>query len=103
MAFLQRIINGGGKINREYALGTERVDLLLLWQTQRIVVELKVWRNPQKTLIKGLEQTASYMDTANATEGHLVIFDRREDKSWDEKIYTRQESVDGKSITVWGL
>jgi hypothetical protein len=103
MAFLQRIINGGGKINREYALGTERVDLLLLWQTQRIVVELKVWRNPQKTLIKGLEQTASYMDTANATEGHLVIFDRREDKSWDEKIYTRQESVGGKSITIWGL
>ena len=29
MAFLQRIINGGGKIHREYALGKKRVDLLI--------------------------------------------------------------------------
>ena len=85
MAFLQRIINGGGKIHREYALGTDRVDLLITWKTQRIVIEIKVWRNEKKTFIKGLEQTAGYMDTSNATEGHLVIFDKR-DISWDEKI-----------------
>ncbi len=102
MAFLQRIINGGGKIHREYALGTDRVDLLITWKTQRIVVELKVWHSKTKTLIRGLEQTAGYMDTSNATEGHLVIFDKRE-KSWEEKIYTRQEKVEDKTITVWGL
>jgi AAA+ ATPase superfamily predicted ATPase len=102
MAFLQRIINGGGKIHREYALGTDRVDLLVTWAKQRIVVEIKVWRGETKTLVKGLEQTAGYMDTSNATEGHLVIFDKQV-KSWDEKIYTRQEHVGNKIITVWGM
>lgn len=102
MAFLQRIINGGGKIHREYALGTDRVDLLITWPKQRIVVEIKVWRGETKTLVKGLEQTAGYMDTSNATEGHLIIFDRQE-KSWDEKIYNRLEHVGTKDITVWGM
>ncbi len=102
MAFLQRIINGGGKIHREYALGTGRVDLLITWKTQRIVVELKVWRSEKITLIKGLKQTAEYMDTSNATEGHLIIFDERK-KRWEEKIFNRQETVDSKTITVWGM
>lgn len=102
MAFLQRIINGGGKIHREYALGTGRVDLLITWKTQRIVIELKVWRNEKITLEKGLEQTARYMDTSNATEGHLIIFDEQK-KSWSEKIYQREETVGSKVITVWGM
>ncbi|MCL5436300.1 MAG: AAA-like domain-containing protein, partial [Candidatus Dependentiae bacterium] len=46
MAFLQRIINGGGSIHREYALGRGRVDLLVRWKSQRIVIEMKVWRGP---------------------------------------------------------
>jgi hypothetical protein len=103
MAFLQRIINGGGRIHREYALGTDRVDLLITWKMQRIVIELKVWYSKAKTIDKGLEQTARYMDTSGATEGHLVVFDKRDDKSWEEKIYTKQETVDGKVINIWGL
>jgi hypothetical protein len=110
MAFLQRIINGGGTIHREYALDRKRVDLLLRWPAtttaskpnQRIVIELKVLRS-NKTLVEGLEQTAQYMDIANATEGHLVIFDRDVEKSWDQKIYHQIEQVGNKKITVWGL
>ncbi|MEA3545903.1 MAG: AAA-like domain-containing protein, partial [Thermodesulfobacteriota bacterium] len=51
-AFLQRIINGGGRINREYALGRKRTDLTIEWPldekqgffgpVQRIVIELKI-------------------------------------------------------------
>ena len=112
MAFLQRIINGGGSIYREYALDRKRVDLLISWPAitattidsphQRIVIELKVLRS-NKILTEGLEQTAQYMDIANATEGHLVIFDRDMEKSWDEKIYHHIEQVGNKKITVWGL
>jgi hypothetical protein len=102
MAFLQRVINGGGKIHREYALGRKRLDLLLSWKKQTFAIELKVWRSENETLVNGLEQTATYMDTSNATEGHLVIFDRRE-KPWDEKIYSRQEHVGNKVINVWGM
>ncbi len=107
MAFLQRIINGGGSINREYALGRGRVDLLIVWnygngQKQRIVIELKIWRS-EKTLTDGIEQTENYMTTSNTTEGHLVIFDQSAHKSWDEKIYQRTETFNAKTIHVWGL
>jgi hypothetical protein len=108
MAFLQRVINacpelgrrGGGKIHREYALGRKRVDLRIDWKQQRIVVELKIKRG-EKTVIEGLEQTAEYMDEANTTEGHLVVFDPS-NKSWNEKIYREQRQEASKTIEVWG-
>jgi hypothetical protein len=107
MAFLQRVINGGGRITREYALGRDRVDLLLVWPQckkgeQRVVIEIKVWKG-EKAYQLGLKQTAGYMRTSDATEGHLVIFDRSINKSWDEKIYQRKVKVGGKTITVWGM
>jgi hypothetical protein len=102
LAFLQRIINGGGSIHREYALGRKRVDLLVVWKNQRIVIELKI-RRGEKSVEEGLVQTAGYMGTSQATEGHLVVFDQSPEKSWDEKIFTRQEDVEGKTIAVWGL
>ena len=104
MAFLQRVINGGGTIHREYALDRKRVDLRIDWPQgkQRIVIELKIWHGP-KALASGLEQTAEYMDLAAATEGHLVIFDRDTEKSWETRIYQRIEQVGSKQITVWGL
>lgn len=102
MAFLQRVINGGGKIHREYALGRKRVDLLIFWGEQRIVIELKVKRG-QKTIDEGLIQTAEYMDTNNATEGHLIVFDREANKSWNEKIFVQEHKVGKDIITVWGI
>lgn len=110
MAFLQRVINGGGRVHREYALGRKRLDLLIDYPinpvspivAQRIVIELKIMRN-NKTISEGLEQTANYMDTNNASEGHLVVFDKSDKKSWDEKIFVEHHQVNGKAITVWGM
>ena len=34
-AFLQRIINGGGRVEREYGLGRKRTDLLIIWPHPR--------------------------------------------------------------------
>lgn len=102
MAFLQRVINGGGHIHREYALGRERVDLLIKWENQTIVIEIKINRGPA-SITKGLEQTKAYMDTCSADEGHLVVFDKSKDKTWSEKIYQRTETINGSEIKVWGL
>ena len=41
MAFLQRVINAGGTIHREYALGKKRVDLLIAWKQQRLSSNLR--------------------------------------------------------------
>ncbi len=102
MAFLQRIINGGGTICREYALGRKRVDLLVIWQKQCFVIELKI-KHGEDTLAKGLEQTANYIDTAAATEGHLILFDRDHTKSWDEKISSEIITFNAKQIHVWTM
>ena len=111
-AFLQRIVNSGGRIEREYGLGRGRTDLLIVWPlagaprrpAQKIVIECKVLRRgPERTLRKGLEQTRAYMDRCTAPEGHLVIFDRDEGKSWDRKIYSRRETEGGAPVTVWGM
>lgn len=102
MAFLQRVINGGGTLQREYALGTKRVDILLKWGQQTIVIELKIRHKPS-SITDGVKQTASYMEVAAASEGHLIVFDRDPDKSWEEKIFTLTEAVGSKTVRVWGL
>ena len=106
-AFLQRIVNGGGRIVREYGIGRQRVDLLILWPRppgmQRIVIECKIlWGSLDKTLEEGLPQTAGYMDRCNAEAGHLVVFDRSA-KPWKEKVFRRSEEFEGTPIEVWGM
>ena len=106
-AFLQRALSGGGRIEREYGLGRQRVDLFIRWPRpggeQRFVIEGKVRRGRlEQTLEEGLPQTAGYMDRCGADEGHLVIFDRDENP-WEETVYRRTEEFDGKRIEVWGI
>ncbi|MEM7128262.1 MAG: ATP-binding protein [Chloroflexota bacterium] len=108
-AHLQRIINSGGQIKREYGLGRRRTDLLIIWpygdgHVQKSVIELKIrYRKLDKTIEEGLEQTWYYMDRAETEDGHLVIFDRTPDKPWSEKIFTRTETHQGMTIRVWGM
>ena len=113
-AFLQRVVNGGGYIDREYGLGRGRTDLLITKPLteqyggpfQRIVLELKILRsNIEQTIQKGLEQTSDYMDKCGGTinEGHFILFDRRPNRSWDEKIWHRMEEYMGRKIMVWGM
>jgi hypothetical protein len=102
MAFLQRIVNGGGKIYRDMAAGTECLDLCLTYKGQKYPIELKL-RYGENYLEKGLEQTARYMDGYGCDEGWLAIFDRRARVKWDDKIYLKKKTVNGKTITVVGL
>jgi hypothetical protein len=106
-AFLQRIVNGGGRIEREYGLGRRRTDLLVIWPhpagVQRVVFEIKatVGRPTPSALEKALEQTADYMDRCGAAEGHLVWFDRGA-ASWDDKIEHRVLQHGSRAIHHWG-
>ena len=109
-AFLQRIINGGGRIEREYGLGRKRTDLLLIWpygdqgRVQEVVIETKLRHGSLETVIaEGLSQTWDYMDRSGTTDGHLIIFDRSKTRSWDEKLFKRSETHQNITITVWGM
>ena len=107
-AYLQKVVNGGGRIEREYALGRGRVDLLILWphggRMRRFVVECKVRGDGlERTIREGVEQTRGYMDRCGAESGHMIVFDRSEDRTWEEKIFRREPTADGAPVTVWGM
>ena len=115
-AFLHRIVNAGGRIEREYALGRRRTDLLIVWPpgrfagaaepgtpARRHVIECKILRGGLEAAVReGVAQTLDYMDRCRAESGHLVVFDRDGSKPWEEKLYRRGESLDGRPVTVWG-
>ncbi len=107
-AFLQRIVNAGGRIEREYGVGRKRTDLLVVWHVgevrQKSVIECKLRRNGLDSVVaKGLAQTREYMDRCGTDEGHLLIFDRSEERSWEERVFRQDEKAGGKPVTVWGM
>ena len=60
-------------------------------RTQKFVIECEILRKGlERTIGEGIEQTTAYMDRCAAAEGHLVVFDRSEDRPWREKIFRRE-------------
>jgi hypothetical protein len=106
-AYLQRIVNGGGRIEREYGLGRGRTDLYVTWPasaqaTQHVVIEIKVKRvkdGMDAVVARGQAQTLDYMQHCGATEGHLVVFNPDPALNWDTRVYNRP-LTDG--VTLWG-
>ena len=109
-AFLHRVVNGGGRIEREYGLGRGRVDLLVVWPSRRgvqeFLVECKVvgeHDGVETVLAEGVEQTAGYAERTAAMSAHLVLFDRRPGRAWAQKIFHRREQAGGTFVEVWGM
>jgi hypothetical protein len=79
MAFLHRVVNGGGTLEREYAIGRDRMDLCLRYGSVTLGIEIKVQRDDGRDQLKrGLEQIDGYLARLGLTTGWLVIFDRRQ-------------------------
>jgi len=103
MAFLHRVINGGGTLEREYAIGSDRMDLCLRYGDVTLGMELKVWREGRPDpLPAGLEQLDRYLAGLGLDRGWLVIFDQRPGlPSIAERTTTEQaQTASGRPITV---
>jgi hypothetical protein len=78
MAFLHRVANGGGTIDREYAIGRDRMDLCLRHGADVFGMEVKVWRDRRPDPITdGLPQLEGYLARLDLPTGWLIIFDQR--------------------------
>jgi len=82
LAFLDRVANGGGRVEREYAIGSRRMDISLEYgpadKRSTVGMEVKVWRDRRKDpLAEGLEQLDMYLAGLGLDHGCLFIFDRR--------------------------
>jgi hypothetical protein len=103
MAFLHRVINGGGSLEREYAIGRDRMDLCLQYGDITLGIELKVWRTRKADpLAKGLVQLDGYLARLGQDSGWLVIFDRRDNApELEDRLTTELQMTEtGRSITV---
>ena len=100
-AFLQRVLNGGGEIIREMALGKGALDLGVLFRGGKYAVEVKLRYLWDKSPEKALAQVRGYTDRLGVETGWLVVFDPDLTKPWDEKISHEDRTVDGKTIHVF--
>ncbi len=112
MAFLQRVVNGGGQVEREVGVGRGRIDLLVRWPhrapdgrraLQREAVEFKVWREREADpLAEGLVQLDGYLDRLGLDTGVLVVFDRRPQAApiAERTVFDRATSPSGRPVTV---
>ena len=102
-AYLQRVFNGGGQIEREFAAGRGRVDLCVRYKNQLYPIELKL-RYDDETYTEGISQLSRYMQRLGCTEGWLLVFDRRPETEipWSKKIFWREEQIATHTIAVVG-
>lgn len=110
MAFLQRVINGGGRVEREFAAGRGRVDLAVLYGGVWTVIEIKLVHpadGRKTTITDGLQQITRYRDKIDGqAAAYLVVFDRTEAgraTPWEARL-TWDASTDaaGRPVTVVG-
>ncbi|MBM4365425.1 MAG: ATP-binding protein [Deltaproteobacteria bacterium] len=106
MAFLQKVVNGGGQVHREFAAGTGRVDLCVELAGHRTVIELKRvvpgLHSPERVLREGQAQLSAYLDTMGVTEGWLIVFDLRPGLTWDERMWSREVDVGPRRLHLRG-
>ncbi|MDR0760651.1 MAG: ATP-binding protein, partial [Treponema sp.] len=111
-AFLQRVTNGEGRIEREYAAGRGRMDLAVEYRGEWDILEIKLLRggkSREAVIAEGKRQIVRYRDSfalspwgpggGKPAACYLVIFDRRPDKGgWEERLFWSREG----DVTVLG-
>jgi hypothetical protein len=87
MAFLQRIVNGGGKIDREMAVGRGRCDLYIEFEGDCFVLELKI-KYSEEYAEEGRDQISGYLDKVGLPHGYLILFENKPSSviPWENRI-----------------
>ena len=77
----------------EVQTGRGRMDLLILHNSQKYIVETKIWEG-ERSYTTGKKQLAAYMQLEEATEGYYVVFDHRKNPA----SRTETETLDDFTI-----
>jgi len=78
MTYLDRVANGGGRVDREFAVGRGKLDLLLIHGDLKLPIEVKVHRDRGGDPVpEGLTQLDRYCTGLRVNRAWLVVFDQR--------------------------
>ena len=83
----------GANMFLEVQTGRGRMDLLLIHNHRKYVIETKIWEG-NKYYQAGKKQLAAYLKLEQAVEGYYVVFDHRE----NPKPLVETETVDGVTL-----
>ncbi len=77
-AYLDQFVRSvGGSMYLEVQTGCGRMDLLLIHNQRKYIVETKIWEGTNR-FASGKKQLATYMELEGTLEGYYVVFDHRE-------------------------
>ena len=101
MTYLDRVANGGGRVDREFAVGRGRLDILLVHGDLKLPVEVKVHRDDGgEPTREGLEQLDRYCEGLRVDTGWLVIFDQRSTATGKRLEHEESVTAGGRHVTV---
>ena len=89
----QFVTNVNGVMYMDVPTGRGRMDLLILHNKKKYIVETKIWRS-DRHYAQGKRQLAAYLATEGVTEGYYVLFDHRE----APEPRSETETTDGLTI-----
>lgn len=93
-AYLEQFIRSvGGNMYLEVQTGRGRMDLLLIHNQRKYIVETKIWEGKNR-YTAGKKQLAAYMELERTTEGYYVVFDHRD----KPEPLVETETVNGVTI-----
>ncbi len=77
MAYLDSVLRQiGGVVYTEVPSGDGRLDLIVIFQEHRYIIETKIWRGAAY-FDRGIEQMHQYLASEGMVEGYYVIFNAR--------------------------
>ena len=93
-AYLDQFVTGvNGAMYMEVPTGRGRMDLLILHNEKKYIVETKIWRS-ERLYTEGKRQLAAYLSAEGVAAGYYVVFDHRV----TPEPRTETETIDGLTI-----
>ncbi|MFQ6040755.1 MAG: AAA-like domain-containing protein [Candidatus Poribacteria bacterium] len=86
----------GGHLYPEVPTGRGRMDIILLYRSEKHIVETKLWRG-EKRYQSGKQQLAAYIEKECVQRGYYIVFDHRRNA---QPQYER-ETIAGKEIVSY--
>ena len=89
----------GGVMYIEAQTGRGRMDIILIYNNRKYIIETKVWRGMQR-YEAGKQQLAAYLKLEGATEGYYVVFDHRQEAESRVETETLAENLTIRSYII---
>jgi len=94
LAYLDQFIKLiGGFMHIEVPTGRGRMNIIIIHNQQKYIVETKIWRGDGRYQ-SGKKQLAAYLRSEGITEGYYILFDHRQDP--ESRVET--ETIEGLTI-----